>query len=309
MCNKLIKDAKEKASLIMQTCDYIMEGHNESQACKKFNMDKRKFRQFLRTNYSGCNTVTPLDEKSYIEHSLSPAEQLYCRIMNISDTGSASVIFPNDVDETMEFIMNKQLNTQEISLLKNRLWKQMTLQEIANEQKLSREYIRQKEIKIIKKLSTQENKDILVYGLEIYIQQQNIKDHQIELYRTKLENTISEEITELEKQLELCKQQNDIIKLKELKENIDVMIQMYNETTNMDINFMPKINKLLQDELISLRAKNCISFINDNMKPLKYVSDLMNFTESELLSCRNLGVGVLSEIKDIANKYNIHLKK
>lgn len=307
MANKLLQDAKIAASDIIKACDFILNGNTESNACEKYHLDKRKFRNFLRTNYYGCNTITHQDDKAYIEHSLSPAEQIYCKIMNISYTQSSEIIFPKDTDESIEFIMNKWLNEDEITLLKNRYWHGKTLQEIADEQHVTRECIRKKENKIINKISTQENKNILMYGLDIYNKQEQIKECKIEIYRINREKVISDEIESLRQQLYNCRQNNDIEKLRELHDIINTMLSMYENNHNMHLNELPVIKIPILDELTSLRAKNCVQYINTHMKPLQYVSDLMNFTETELLTCRNLGVGVLAEIKNVAEKYDIHI--
>ena len=160
-CREMCIAAKSTAQNIINACDYMLAGHSEHESCLKFDINKSKFRRFLRSNYKGENVVSNEKEKTHIESMVSPEEKLYCKIMNIEPSNQGDVMFPSDLEESFEFAFKTWLSPKELNLIKDRYWNNLTLQEIANKKQRTRECIRLQESDIIKKLSTKKSKKMV----------------------------------------------------------------------------------------------------------------------------------------------------
>ena len=178
-----------------------------------------------------------------------------------------------ELANNFEYVLDNYLNRDEASVIRVRFCAKLTLEDCAKIMCITRESVRQKEQKALRKLRHPARKDMILAPHKLY-----------------------EDMTEKKKIL----QEKNI----ELNNSIDKTLRQINILTEALKGVGVKINepevdmegltlaKNINDLELSVRAYNCLKRAGINT-----VADLINKTEKEMLLVRNLGRHSFEEVK------------
>ena len=205
----------------------------------------------------------------YYNYPISLLKAIYCNNeVIIGDEKSEKELANN-----FEYVLDNYLNRDEASVIRLRFCAKLTLEDCAKMLNITRECVRQKEQRALRKLRHPARKDMILAPHKLY-----------------------EDMTEKKKIL----QEKNI----ELNNDIDKTLRQINILTEALKGIGVKINepevdmegltlaKNINDLGLSVRAYNCLKRAGINT-----VADLTNKTEKEMLVVRNLGQRSFEEVK------------
>lgn len=209
------------------------------------------------------------DDTVYYNYPISLLKAIYCdNEVIIGDEKSEKELTNN-----FEYVLDNYLNQDEASVIRLRFCAKLTLEDCAKILNITRECVRQKEQRALRKLRHPARKDMILAPHKLY-----------------------EDMTEKKKIL----QEKNI----ELNNDIDKTLRQINILTEALKGIGVKINepevdmeeltlaKNINDLGLSVRAYNCLKRAGINT-----VADLTNKTEKEMLVVRNLGQRSFEEVK------------
>lgn len=315
--NKIINNATQCAKDILAVCEDIKNGKSQSEACRNHHINLLKFRRFIMIDYHGVLTMNKDDKEAYIEIALTPDEKLHRDIVNkyrikhsyLNPDEMTDVLSPNDLHESLVFIIDKYLTDKEKNVLTKTYYDKLTGEQIGEQLGLSRQFINVVLSKCLDKLATKENLDILEYGINIYNKQIEAKNLRLQIDRDLKNTELSKDIIELNDQLKMIQYRNDMKALLDLEKHIQELKKSFVETNSMTPTPYNGADIPLVDELTSTRAKNAmlIRFAPFRNKPIIFVSDLQNVTQNQIMNIPGVGETVFHEIMKVASKYNIKI--
>lgn len=210
-----------------------------------------------------------VDERIEYTYPISLLKAIYCdNEVIIGDEKSEKELTNN-----FEYVLDNYLNQDEASIIRLRFCAKLTLEDCAKILNITRECVRQKEQRAIRKLRHPARKDMILAP-----------------------HKLSEDMAEKKKIL----QEKNI----ELNNDIDKTLRQINILTEALKGIGVKINepevdmeglalaKNINDLGLSVRAYNCLKRAGINT-----VADLTNKTEKEMLLVRNLGKRSFEEVK------------
>lgn len=210
-----------------------------------------------------------VDERIEYTYPISLLKAIYCNNeVIIGDEKSEKELANN-----FEYVLDNYLNQDEASVIRLRFCAKLTLEDCAKILNITRECVRQKEQRALRKLRHPARRDMILAPHKLY-----------------------EDMTEKKKIL----QEKNI----ELNNSIDKTLRQINILTEALKGVGVKINepevdmegltlaKNINDLELSVRAYNCLKRAGINT-----VADLTNKTEKEMLLIRNLGQRSFEEVK------------
>lgn len=135
---ELLNEAKEFATKIIDTINYIEAGESESTACQKVNIAKSSFRNFvLRKIYNKKNKP----EQSPFVVYFGEYDKLFQDVLCYSNHYISKYNVPIDFTETIEYLISKMLTEHEAEIIHLHYLKHMKFSDIAKFKNVSRQAI------------------------------------------------------------------------------------------------------------------------------------------------------------------------
>jgi hypothetical protein len=214
--------------------------------------------------HSECNPKNKRKDVSV--QRKSGVKELFAKI---TPSINAEILSDNSIIQALKDI-SSPLTQQETLIIENRYFKKRkTLKELGTQLGLTRERIRQIEIRAINKLS---------HPFRVKLLQKKIREA-IFRRETDLKSPLSKKITELQKELD------------ELKKKVNIKKPL------------EEIDKPLSEIELSFRVVNCLSKTN-----IKTLRELANRTEAQMLNIRSLGKKTLFDLREILNSFGLDFK-
>ena len=245
---ELLNDAKEFATKIIDTINYIEAGEGESTACQKTNINKTSFRNFvLRKIYDKKNKSAQSPFTVYF----GEYDKLFQDVLCYHNHYISKYEVPADFTETVEYLISELLTEKEAEIIHLHYLKRMKFSDIAEYKNISRQAVSYSYKRIINKFRHGAYIGYFLYGKEEY---EKMKNNQT---KKNLSCPAPEPFTKMEnfhchKRLLRLMKENNIQNIREL-----------NGKYVSELKISAGIGQKTVRELIRICQANNVSFYND----------------------------------------------
>lgn len=272
----IIQDKRDYYARMLNICDSVLQGTPMSDACAENGMTVPTFRNRICRNESKPALYSQQEIISALEEGLSPEERILQEVFKYRPDKSIALIdYPEDFEDTIDTLL-KEMDERTEDCMRLYFFENWTYAEIGKKHNLSLESIRRIIHVATRRLRRSDRVLRIIWG--------DTKYNEVVAYLDSREDVGNIMLAAMRKATES----------KDSLELYDYMIEWIVSAKRKYYANREQIQDTTDtiDSLdLSTRAYNSLV-----RRQITHVSQLLNMTDAELLSVRNLGAGTMTEI-------------